>query len=415
MRGRLQLLIRVSIACYMPLMERRDFLKAGALAGSAAGLGTIGCSAVLDGMRASASAVPGADELLALDMDSFLKRLDSSLGFIQSTSSLDSVLPNGARTIAKTDPRFEHSEEVVRKTLRTLLLSSSFSDLPEAGRAHPGMQMRMMSSLKEMDDAMIGMNTMLTSLTSTERSDIGRLMRKDPTVTNRILNGLDDEALKAGVNEKRRTHLNDVGKHACFRLRQSTSLFIDEHDEKLKKVAARDGSASAFERRLMAQMGEEAFWDTHARQLALANAWRNVPGMAQAVPPPAGTDGPPAGPVGTAPMATGTVQVYPYLPPSNPPPGFVPAYGPPVPYGPPVVNPTVDSEGRDLQKLRKGNILLGVGGGLFGLGLIAGAIAIGLATSNEGLGAAFVTTAAALLGLGGIGCLIAGAVIRGRA
>src|SRR5207237_322677 len=105
------------------------------------------------------------------------------------------------------------------------------------------------------------------------------------------------------------------------------------------------------------------------------------------------------------PTTTGTVQVYPYPP----------QYGPPVPY-PVAPGDEVDEEGHNLRKLRKGNILLGVGGGLLGLGAIAAGVSVAL-VSNEStqVGGYFVITLAALLGLGGIGCLIAGGIIRGRA
>ncbi|MEZ4295570.1 MAG: twin-arginine translocation signal domain-containing protein [Polyangiaceae bacterium] len=409
-------------------MDRRDFLKAGAIAGGSVGMGALGCGAVLEGV--SAVQVPSVAELMALDVDGFLKNLDTSLGFLRSSSSLDSLVSRNVQMAAKKDPRFEKSEDLVRKTMRSLLLVGSFGDLSEAGRVHPGVQSRMWSSLGEMDEAMTGMNRTLTSFTPTERADIGRLMREDPAAGPRILDALDDEAVKAGVTETRRTHLREVGKHACFRLRQSTSLFIDEYDGKVQKVAARDATVQSFQRRLMAQMGEKAFWEYHARQMALAQAWQHVPGVAQSAGPsptgtfaqPTGTFAPPPGtvspqdpsaapgyPLPTAqPMATGTTVVYPYLAPTGAAP--YPTVGP---YG----EPTTDENGRDLGKLRTGNILLGVGGGLMGLAAIAGIVGGVMVGGGGGAGFAglFVLTAGAVLGLGGIACLIAGGIIRARA
>lgn len=395
-------------------MDRRNFLKAGAVAGGGMGLSAVGCGAVMEGL--SAVPVPSLDELAALNMDGFLKSLDTSLGYLRSSSSLDSLVSKDVQDLARKDPRFSKSEEVVRSTMRQLLLTGSFSDLPEVGRLHPGMQARMWSSVQEMDDAVGGMNKMLTSLTPTERADISRLLREDPTVTERVLQTLDEEGAKAGVNEKRRNHMREVGKHACFRLRQSTGLFIDEHDDKVKKVSARDGSVEAFQRRFMAQMGETAFWDYHRRQMALAQAWQQVPGIAQqGAPLPTGTlaplpPPPPPGDPGYAPpMATGTTTVYPYLQP-NPPPVYSSTSS--VVYA----EPEVDENGRNLKKLKTGTILLGVGGGLLGLGIIAGVTsAVMVSNSNTAFAGLFVITAAALLGLGGIACLIAGGVIRARA
>lgn len=399
------------------------------MAGGSAGLGAVGCGAVLEGM--SAVPVPSIAELEALDMDGFLKRLDTSLGFLQSSSSLSGVISNDVISNARKDPRFEKSEETVRKTMRSLLLAGSFGDLSEAGRAHPGMQARLWNSMQEMDDAVFGMNEILTSLTPTERADIGRLMREDATAAPRILDTLDQEGLKAGVNEKRRAHMRDIGKHVCFRMRQSTSLFIDEYDDKVQKVAARDSSLEAVQRRMMAQMGEAAFWDMHARQVALAEAWQRVPGIAQSVPPgssappPAGSTWAVGGAAATAtvvatatapvappnPSATGTYVVYPFPPPGYPPVG-APMEG--VPKGKPPEE--LDEQGRRKGKLRTGTILLGVGGGMLGLGAIAAGIGAALVSNpSSQVGGWFVFTAAALLGLGGIACLIAGGIIRGQA
>lgn len=389
-------------------MERRDFLRAGVVAGGSVGLGAVGCGAVMEGL--SAVPVPTVAELEALDMGGFLKRLDTSLGFIQSTSTLDSIVSREAQKTARSDPRFEHSDDLVRKTLRSMLLTSSFGDLPEHGRVHPGMQARLWSSMQEMDDAVLGMTDMLGSFTPTERSDVGRMMREDATAGTRILDALDDEAVKAGVNDKRRAHMREVGKHACFRLRQSTSLFIDEYGDKVKKVSAREASAEHFQRRLMAQMGETAFWEFHKRQFALAQAWQQVPGVAQATPGPQG----PAAPPGTLYGPNG--QPYPgtAAPPGQPFPAPYPTPFP-YPYADPAPDVERDEEGRDVKKLRRGTILLGVGGGMLGLGAIFG-VAGGLVLSSSGdIGGAFAITAAVLLGLGGIGCLIAGAIIRARA
>jgi len=378
-------------------MERRDFLRAGVVASGSVGLGAVGCGAVLEGI--SAVPVPSVAQLQALDMDGFLQGLDSSLGFIQSTNTLDSIVSKEVQRSARAEPRFEQSDDTVRKMIRSMLLVGSFGDLPEVGRVHPGVQARLWNSMQEMDDAVFGMNRVLTSLTPSERADIRRRMREDASAGPRVLGALDDEAVKAGVNLKRREHMREVAKHACFRLRQSTEGFIDEYDDKVKRVSARDASAEEVQRRLMAQLGETAFWEYHSRQFALAQAWQQVPGIAQAGPAVAGPPAVAVPPAYSSPTATGSYLVYP-VPPGSAPPG---GYG-----------TVLDAEGRDIKKLKKGNTLLAVGGGLLGLGLIAGGIGA-LVVASAGLAGAFVVTAAVLLGLAGIICLIIGGVIRGRA
>lgn len=380
-------------------MERRDFLRAGIVAGGSVGLGAVGCGAVLEGM--SAMPVPSVAQLQALDMGGFLQGLDSSLGFIQSSNTLDSVVSKEVQRTARAEPRFERADDTVRKVIRSMLLVGSFSDLPEEGRVHPGVQERMWNSMHEMDEAVFGMNDLLTSLTPTERADVRRLMREDAAAAPRILGALDDEAVKAGVNLKRREHMREVAKHACFRLRQSTSGFIDEYDDKVKRVSVRDASATEVQRRLMAQLGEKAFWDYHARQFALAQAWQQVPGIAGTAP---AAPTPPTTSAFPRPLTTGRYVVYPFPPPR--------ADGSASPGGGPA--PLLDAEGRDVAALKRGNKVLAIGGGLLGLGLITFGVGA-LVVAAAGLAGAFVITAAVLAGLAGIVCLIVGGVLRARA
>ena len=377
-------------------MDRRDFLKAGALAGGSVGLGALGCGAALEG--AASVAVPSVAELAALDMEGYLRRLDTSLGFIQSSSSLTGLFSNEAAQEARKDARFEGAEALIRGTLRSLLLAGSVADLPDAGRAHPGMQARLWASMQEMDDAVSGMNTMMTSFAPTERSDMNRALREDPTLAPRVLQALDEEGVKAGVNDKRRAHLQAVGRHAFFRLRQSTSAFIDEYGEKLQKVAARDASAEAFQRRLMAQMGEDAFWQYHARQFALAQAWQQMPGAAQGGPPLG------AAPTGVSPATAVS-------------PGR--ALDPAGARAQKEATAAADAAARKLKKVRHSYLILGLGGGMLGLGVILGGVSLSMIASMPDAGlflaGQFMFTAAALAGIAGIGLLVAGAILRARA
>ncbi len=371
-------------------MERRDFLAQGAAVG-ALGLGVEGCSSIDRGAAEPHARGVDPRALADMDIDAFLARLDASRDAIHRTATLDAVLPHDARERTKTDPRYAHGEELIRKTMRTLLLVGSFGDLPEAGRAHPAVQERLWSSLAEMDEAVLGMRTELVSYTPTERADVARALREDPALGERILDALDREAIKAGVNEKRRAHLRSVGQVATFRLKQSTSSFIDEYDETVAKVEARSGTLEESQRRMMSQMGERAFWDLHARQTAYAAAWR-----AQLAPQP----GTPNAPGAPPPPVSMTPTSEP--PPPPPPPG---TFG-----GPPVAPPP---PGEEEEHPKRGTTVLIVGASLLGLGAILGATGGALLASSGGaIGGAIVLTFAALAGLAGIICLIVGAVLR---
>ncbi|MDI1477001.1 hypothetical protein [Polyangium sp. y55x31] len=326
-------------------MERRDFLKVGLIGGAGtAAAGTVGCVGTT-GTAASPIAVMSPEE-----MDRFLARLDGGLASLKNgnSSPITSMFPK----LDATDSKYQKQDELVRKTLRSLLLVGSFNDLPEEGRAHPGMQARMWDGMGEMDEAMLGMTSELEALTPTERADIGLRMRKDPGLGMRIVEAIDEDAAKAGISMERRLHLRSIAVEACARMRQSTPLLIDEYVTKVNKVAARPATAAEFERRLVAQMGEEAVFQLRERTEMHARRW-NV----ASTDPKNDGDGP-------------------YAPKSNP--------------------------------HQRSNTVLTVGGILLGVGLLA--LAIGAIFASGG--GVFVMTVGALLGIAGLITLIVGAIIR---
>lgn len=344
-------------------MERRDFLKVGALSGAGAmAVGTSGCSG-LSGLTEALA--PPPLPLSNRDMEQFLARLDHSMNSVSTANALSSLLPQKAIDRLKTDePEFKKGDQLFRKTVRSLLLAGSFKDLPEEGRVHPGMQERMRRALPEMDEAMLGMSSMFSSLSPTERVDIGRALRKDPGLGMRITEALDSEAVNAGVTLARRMHMRSIAKDTSFRLRQSTPLFIEEYTGKVQKLVDRHGSNEELERRLAAQMGEAAFWDYHDRTVKLASSLQ----VARAD----GDDGDDN--AGSNPNLSG-------------------------PYA-----PRTGSEPRGGAAMTVGGILLGLGALTAGLGGI-------IVASGSGIGL-IVITAGAAMGIGGLITLIVGIILR---
>ncbi len=336
-------------------MERREFLRAGAVAGAGvASVGGAGCAG-LGGLQ------PPVEIFSTADMKRYLGNLDGAMGAVSTTDAVASLLPRGvANPFSPQDPEWIKGDKLVRKTLRALLLSGSFNGLSEDDRMHPGMQGRMERSLGEMDDAMLGMNDYLAGLTPTEHADLARRMRDDPELVMRIVGALDDEAVKAGVSFARRLQMRSIAVDACARLKQSPGLFIDEYDAKVKKIAARDGTVAEAERRLAVRMGQDAFWAYKDRLATAAHRWDVA--LAQA----GDYDAPP------------------------------PMYGSPPQPG-----------------MKRGTISIIVGASLLGVGAIL--TGVGIAFIGVDLGFAIMVTVGALLAPGGLITLIVGLVQRAHA
>ena len=331
--------------------------------------------------------LPTPEDLAALDVHGFLERLDRSLDSISTDSSLDALLPGVSDAIAE-DPRFASADSLFRSTLRGTLVATSFRDLPPEARVHPAVQHRMWSAMDEIDAAVHGIGDTLGSFTEDERARITRALRERPELGERVLAALESEAERAGVSAERRAHLRETGKHACFRLRQSTSAFIDEYAAKLRKVT--DRPLPEAERVLAAQLGQTAFVQERDWHLAVQAEWQKLlseqalrlsgPTLHLA-PDGEGGDG-----------------------------GISPddAYAPPIGMAPPATPPAGYNPDR-------GKTVLKVGAWLFGLGMMAGftgAVLVSARTDDIQIAGLFAFTAAAVLGLAGLICLLIGGILR---
>ena len=261
-------------------MDRRDFLEG---AGGLAALGAAGCNNLVGGLLTT-PAVP-----TDVDMGAFLKRLDgamaaivepppgfgSALGRVLPASAVDGVTASGLRKV-----------ELVRESLRSLLLVGSFRDLPEKAQVHPGMQLRIRHAMPELDASTRGMRDALEDMSPTELHDVGRALRKDDALGPRILAALDDEAAAIGVMPERRAQMLRMGHDVCFRLRQSAPGLIDEYGKKMRKLERLDRSNRAAEQRIAARMGPD-FLGWRAEIEEHVRSW-NVASGGDPVAPPAG-------------------------------------------------------------------------------------------------------------------------------
>lgn len=341
-------------------MDRRDFLKVGAAAGAAAA-GT-GCV----GDFTSPPATPAIATYSPEQMDAFLRKLDEGVGVVNQHATLPRMLPRGV--VNRFDPNDfgdAKNDELLRKVLRSLVVSSSFRSLELEDQAHPGVQSRVWGSMGEMDSAVRETNALLEQLTPTERDDLRQAMRDDPELPRRFIETLDEHAARANIPMATRLQLRTAGLHACARVKQSPSLVIDEYTEKCKKTLERSGSNEEVLRRTTARLGDEAAWAVQERLLAAHARWKVALGQ----PTTDGAPGQPAPPQPYQPQP-GEAQPWPNDAQAIRVQGALP--------------PPVDNGAEGL--VTAGAVMLGISGALTGLGVgllfavtIAGAIVLTVA------------------------------------
>jgi hypothetical protein len=236
-------------------MDRREALKMGAQFGAGLALGGLGGCA------------PGARTALAPSLPS--GELESRLGsWDRHWDEIGSVrFLEGFATGATGKPltpefrqKSENSEILFRDGMRTLFLTQSFRDLPEADRFRPEVQERMHRNIDVIDNSVQGMTDMLERLPPGERENVRATIRKHPGLAMRISEVLDGYATRSGVSRDLRLKFRSAMTQTSFRLsRHDPSVVIDEYVAKVKR-ASEAGPEEIRASRMADQAAGPAFW-----------------------------------------------------------------------------------------------------------------------------------------------------------
>lgn len=249
-------------------MKRREILALGAATAAASSAGCAGWTAAAGGSFDASSVREGAGE--SFDIASFIASLDQKLSAI--VDPLAKLLSQNKRTASSSsaavagDPR---TADLVRKSLKSLVLVSAFHDLPEPARLHPAIQSRMWNAMPDMDDAVTGMTALLSSLTPAQRQQAEHKLKDDPGLTMRVAESIDEHARGVGINARGRGRLRGAASALSWRMRhQPASLVLDDYVGKMHRIVARRGSDAQRERLLALEVTQAAFWSSLAARTA---------------------------------------------------------------------------------------------------------------------------------------------------
>jgi hypothetical protein len=199
-------------------------------------------------------------------MGSYLARFDRGLQRLADWS-LGEVTKNEAIPAAE--------DELARAALRSLYVTAMFGDLPEAGQMHPGMQARVQRALPEMDQAVFGMCDRLEQCRPDEADELQRVLKQPSNPGMELAQQIDQLAAETGMSPGRRVQTRSMTTQLAARLRnQPPRTAFAEHVGKTRRLAARAGSVEEIQRRMIAQLGEQAFWERQQRLARYAAAWQ---------------------------------------------------------------------------------------------------------------------------------------------
>lgn len=214
-------------------MQRRNFVRAGLLGATASGLGACRPQG---GGAAPALAEAEAEAAGEVVLASRLAHLDGNMGHIAcSPITIRDLNGRAANRIVECheDPL---DEQLVRSSLRALLLTGSVKDLPERDQGRPEVAERLAAASPEVDFAVYGMTEQLSGMSAAEFTEIQETLRADPDAARRVAELLAEEANAAGIPLRRRLHFRRLVNHVLWRLEhQPAHLLLDEYTHKVRR------------------------------------------------------------------------------------------------------------------------------------------------------------------------------------
>lgn len=205
-------------------MHRRDFLRIGAL----------GTAAVATDALASE---PHEEPLSQAELKRRVGKLEKGLAHIDRVDYgiLDAIPPE--RRDADTLERVALDSQLVRSSMRAMLVTSSLADVPVANREDETLLAMVDAHSVEADFALFGMLDRVESMSDAEIRDLQAAIREDPDLPMKAAELIDREAAAAGIGHRRRLHFREIASHVAWKMQhQPLALVVSEAATKTRKT-----------------------------------------------------------------------------------------------------------------------------------------------------------------------------------
>jgi hypothetical protein len=218
-------------------MDRRHFLRttfAGGLGATVAGCATT---------KGAGSDQPAMSEAALRDYLAQVDRSAQGIGSIDSAGAEGSDASMSRRRRARAGGSGEVDEQLIRSSMRTMLVSSSIAVLPEEGREHAESRRRLKAISAESDFAVSGTMYAMDSMGAAEFTAFDEDLKANPDYIDDVVRQLDHYAVETGVSKARRKHLKRMARHVAWRLKNQgservirrTVRQVDRHLERIAK------------------------------------------------------------------------------------------------------------------------------------------------------------------------------------
>jgi hypothetical protein len=262
--------------------------------------GLVGMAALGGGAACLPRGLPR--QLPQSELSDIIGSMDESLEKISRYDMLDDFT-------RRANIKARHSDDdrmLVQASVKSLYASAFFRGLSEEAQLHPDVQERMFAQLNTMDDAIYGMTDRMSTLDEDQRRFVKAALhdrKTEPEAVSQLFDqGMSALKLPMGRRFQARSIFSKIG----WQLQKQPAVVIDEYVTKVQKATAQMGSQVDLQRRIAAQMGQEAYWK---RQNQLALMLADDPGGGAAsnngglMPPGSTPVGPPGPPPTGAPVA----------------------------------------------------------------------------------------------------------------
>ena len=243
-------------------MDRRTFVK------SSAGSLVVGA---VDPIELGNIIAPNWTNVSASEMNEFLTGFDNTMHKIEVNHPQSAYL---GRILAK--PLIKQDEDLLRGSLRSLLLAGNFGDMSLEAQVHPGVQSRLKYSAAEVDSTMEGVLDKLRSFSSEDCLQLKQDLSDHPELTEQVLEALDMEAAAVGTHKRRRRKLQRIGKRVLKRLKHSPQNLIEDCLAKCDKLVKRFDSDDEMQKFMAANMGKKVFRTKVEKAEKAAMRWQEM-------------------------------------------------------------------------------------------------------------------------------------------